>query len=110
MKFVNSFTVFPELMFPEVYNMLQLQDLTKTSATLDRTGYFLLSLSYEIQECVLCVPNVASHYSFHTVFYLLTFFPTVVNNSSTQTLNILKDKTPSCLRIQLFKWQHMDET
>ena len=73
MKCVNSFTVFPELMSPKVCNMLQLQDLTKKGATLDRIGYFLLSLSYKPQECVLCLPNVASHYSFYIVLYLHNF-------------------------------------
>lgn len=90
--------------------MLQLQDLTKKSATFDRIGYFLLSLSYKTQECVLCLLSVASHYSFYTVLYLHTFLPIVVNKRSTQTLNLLNDKTPSWLQIQLFRRQHMDET
>ena len=50
--------------------MIQLQVLTNKHATLDRIGYFLLSLSHEMQECVLCLPNMASRYSFCTVLYL----------------------------------------
>lgn len=99
-----------ELMSPKACNMLQLQDLANRSATPDRIGYFLLSLSQETQECALCLQNMALLYRFYIVLYLRKFLPTVVNNSSTQTLKLLNVKTPSCLQIQIFRWQHMDET
>lgn len=70
MKRVNAFTVFPELMSPEVFYMLQKQDLTlkkkkKKIQILTQWGIFSL-LYYRKQECVLGRQNMAFHWSLST--------------------------------------------